>query len=746
MTYSLFDEEADTPPGAGGMARPLPAPLALERALHESELRFRQLAENIDDVLWVADPQLQSFSYVGPPFERIWGVPCEHVYRDGSAWLQQVHAEDAPALAEVIERVRITGLGFRNEYRILRPDGSQRWIFNRGFPILDPAGRVARLAGIASDITERKLAEQRIARLNRTYAVMSGINNLILRVGERRALFEGVCSVAVEVGRFHAAWIECSADARLLAQAGCPDAARVLAGASRPPAPDAAVFCQDLAHETSLPPHAGCDALGSWACLPVRADGQAVARLCLVAAEPGAFDADERRLLAELAGDISFALDHMHKAERLHYLARFDALTGLANSTLFHERLPRLIEAAQRSGHKLAVLVLDIERFKRINDTLGRHAGDQVLQALAQRLRRDLPEALLARVGADRFAIVFDQARQDADIARELEERLHAWLDEPAQVGGTELRIACKLGIALHPDDGSEADALFSHAEAALKRAKATGDRYVFYAEQMSERIAEQLALENKLRRAIEREEFALHYQPKVDAATRRLVGVEALIRWASPELGLVSPAQFVPLLEETGLILEVGAWALRRAVLDQRAWREQGLPVPRVAVNVSAIQLRKPDFVETVRAALQGEQRCELDIEITESLVMQDIEANIAKLGALRALGSEVAIDDFGTGYSSLAYLAKLPVQALKIDRSFVNAMVHDPAVMTLVASVLSMAQAMRLKVVAEGVETEEQAQVLQRLGCDQLQGYLVSRPLPPEQLQAKLRELSPG
>ena len=306
---------------------------------------------------------------------------------------------------------------------------------------------------------------------------------------------------------------------------------------------------------------------------------------------------------------------------------------------------------------------------------------------------------------------------------------------------GTELRVSAKAGIALFPNDGADADALFQNAEAALKKAKATGERYLFHTQQMTERIGEKLALENKLRQALEKEEFVLHYQPKVDTATRRIDSVEALIRWQSPELGLVPPMQFIPLLEETGLILEVGAWALGRAVVDHRTWTEQGLPAPRVSVNVSAVQLRQRDFVATVEEAIRaGSIPPGIDLEITESLVMEDIEANMKKLEEVRLLGVSIAIDDFGTGYSSLGYLAKLPVHSLKIDRSFIITMLKDPAIMTLVSTIISMAHSLRLKVVAEGVDAEEQAKALDRLGCDQLQGYLFSKPVPFDDMTALL------
>jgi EAL domain-containing protein (putative c-di-GMP-specific phosphodiesterase class I) len=296
--------------------------------------------------------------------------------------------------------------------------------------------------------------------------------------------------------------------------------------------------------------------------------------------------------------------------------------------------------------------------------------------------------------------------------------------------------------LALFPEDGAHPDVLCMHAEAALKRAAAIGERYVFYRQEMSERVAGKLSLENKLRRAIEREEFVLHYQPKVDVDSRRLTGLEALIRWNSPERGLVPPMQFIPLLEETGMILEVGSWALRRAVLDQRLWAAEGVRAPRIAVNVSSIQLRQRNFVAQVREAIgAGAGAPLIDFEITETYIMEDIEVNIDKLRQLRGLGIGIAIDDFGTGYSSLAYLAKLPAQVLKIDSSFIARMLVDDDAMALVQTILSIATSLRLTTVAEGVESEEQADMLGLLRCAEMQGYFISKPLPREEITPFIR-----
>ena len=436
--------------------------------------------------------------------------------------------------------------------------------------------------------------------------------------------------------------------------------------------------------------------------------------------------------------------EQLQKDERLVYLAAHDPLTGLANDTLLRERLRQEIAIARAGGQRLALVMMDIERFKGINDALGREAGDEVLRELARRLRAAAGgEACVARVGPNHFAFLVPGAKGESDVLRAAEAVSACCFGPVFVVAGEQLRLSARMGIALHPADGAEAELLFRNAEAAVRKAKAGGERALFYNHLMTEAVAEKLALENQLRQALENDEFVLHYQPKVDLDTRRVLGLEALIRWNSPRLGLVPPARFIPLMEETGLILEVGPWALRQAAADRRRWVDAGQPAPRIAVNVSAVQVRRPDFVATVQAALaRGARDPGIDIELTESLVMEDVESSIGKLQALRALGVEIAIDDFGTGYSSLAYLTRLPVQTLKIDRSFVATMLDQRDGLTLVSSMISLAHALRLKIVAEGVETEEQARTLHLLRCDQMQGYLFSRPLPFEAVSALLVE----
>ncbi|MBI1942476.1 MAG: GGDEF domain-containing response regulator [Betaproteobacteria bacterium] len=428
------------------------------------------------------------------------------------------------------------------------------------------------------------------------------------------------------------------------------------------------------------------------------------------------------------------------RQRQLDNLELYDPLTGLANRSLLLERVHRSIQAAAQAGAKFPLLLADLERFRTVNESLGRRAGDALLRQAAARLARAVGRNEAGRTGPDQFAAVLPAVPGRSAAARRVQALLRECFAEPFVVDGVEIGAAARAGVALYPNDGADAETLLKHAEAALRKGKDSGEHVVFYARSLTTRTAHTLTLENKLRRALRNAEFVLHYQPKVDTETRRIAGVEALIRWQSPELGLVPPMHFIPLMEETGMILKAGAWALRQAAADHARWRAMGLPAPRVAVNVSPIQLRSRDFVAMIGEALGASPQAGLDLEVTESLVMQDIEGNMRKLREVRALGMSVAIDDFGTGHSSLAYLAKLPVQSLKIDRSFVSTMLADAAHMTLVQMIISLARSLKLTVIAEGVESEDQARMLRLLRCDELQGFLFSRPLPFGEMSALL------
>jgi PAS domain S-box-containing protein/diguanylate cyclase (GGDEF)-like protein len=743
-----------------GIVRDITERKKAQQALAESESLKGAILESSLDGLITIDHQGNIVEF-NPAAEAMFGISRERALGKSMA-----EAIVPPRLRDAHHRgfahYLATGegpiLGKRLELEAIRADGTEFPIELAITAIKSQSGTL--FTGFIRDITARKESEAKIHHLNRIYAVLSGINALIVRVRDRNELFQGACRIAIEAGQFPMAWIGIvdRETKRVKPVAWGGEAEKFLASAplsmsessaagrgmsGRAVKEKKAVIANDIQNDPRAQMREQCKerGIGSLVMLPLIVQGEGIGLLALYAKEVGFFDDEEMKLLLELAGDVSFALDHIEKEEKLDYLAYYDSLTGLANRSLFHDRLMQYVSAAQSDRSTLAVVVVDVDRFKTINDTLGRQAGDELLRQIAERIERHAGPVRMARISADRFAVVRSGVSSESEVARLIEEWLAECFGPPYLVSGTELRVSAKAGIALFPGDGADADALFQNAEAALKKAKATGDRYLFHTQQMTERIGEKLALENKLRQALEKEQFVLHYQPQVDTVTRRIESVEALIRWQSPELGLVPPLQFIPLLEETGLILEVGAWALRRAVLDHRTWMERGLPAPRIAVNVSPIQLRKRDFVASVEEAMRlGAVPPGIDLEITESLVMEDIEANMKKLEAMRLLGVSIAIDDFGTGYSSLAYLAKLPVHSLKIDRSFIITMVKDAAIMTLVSTIISLAHSFGLKVVAEGVDAEEQAEVLKRLGCDGMQGYLFSKPVSFDEMTVLL------
>src|SRR5467141_122030 len=728
----------------------------------EAGLRRAQVMAKLGHVITGADGAFESWSETLPP---LIGVEPSQMPKSTREWLEMLHPDDRERLRSASVEAAVKGSRADLEYRLRRPDGAWMHIRQVIEPLPGITAEPQRWFSTLQDVTEEKEAETRIIRLNRVHAVLSGINAAIVRIRDRQELFDEACRIAIDHGNFRMAWIGLvdreamlvkpvawhGTDAEYihLMPLGLVDTephGRGLAG--RAVRERIAITIDDMTQDPRilLRKEALERGFRSLVMLPLMIAEESVGVLALYAGEVGFFDEEEMKLLRELAGDISFALEHIDKAEKLDYLAYYDQLTGLANRTLFYERVEQLLAAAAPEERKIALVILDVERFKTINDSLGRQEGDALLKQIAERMSQNDDGSLrIARISADHFAVVGRVAQSEDEVARRVERRMQRVFGPPFRIGDTELRINAKAGIALFPNDGSDPDTLFRNAESALKRAKSQGERYLFYTAQMTERVAEKLALENKLRRALERDEFILHYQPKVDLERRSIVGVEALIRWQSPELGLVPPLQFIPLLEETGLIQQVGSWALRRASLDHRSWAEQGLKAPRVAVNVSSIQMQQRNFVEVIEHAIMDRLTpTAIDLEITESLIMEDIQGNIAKLNAVRALGVNIAIDDFGTGYSSLGYLAKLPVQSLKIDRSFITAMHEDANAMTLVSTIVSLAHSLRLKVVAEGVETEEQAKILRLLKCDEMQGYLFSKPLPMAALVELLRKSS--
>jgi len=877
----------ERPSGAIVVRRDVTAEKLANESLHASELRFRQMAENIREIFWLTDWPKTQVLYVSPAYEEIWGRSCDSLYMSPGDWAAAIHPEDR----ERVHAARISAAGMESvaEYRIIRPDGAIRWIRDRSFPIFRNEGEVYRIAGLAEDITERNKSEQmfkdlleaspdamviverdgdivlvnsqavnlfgwrrdelvgrkieilmserparahpahrdgffaqpharamgmglelfglrkdgstfpaeislspmetdtgtwvmstvrditvrkeekrRLAYLNRVYAMLSGINTLIVRVPDRAELFTEACRIAVDAGGFRISLIgildrnaqtivpvaSAGKDEQLLTAikdrlSSTPIASHALI--ARAIREKHAVVSNSVQSDPQILlrlQYIEAD-VGSVAILPLTVSDETVGILVLYADESEFFQTEELNLLTELSSDIAFAIDHIEKQERLNYLAYYDGLTGLANRRLFIDRVTQHLRGAVTGGHQLALFVIDLERFKNINDTLGRVAGDALLRQVAHWLTEQAGNAgLVARVDADHFALVLPEVTRDVDVGRLLDKAAATFLNHPFRLNDVEYRIAAKVGIAIFPDDGTDADVLFKNAEAAVKKAKVSGDRYLFYAQKMTDTVAGSLGLENRLRQAVANEEFTLHYQPKVHLASGDLTGAEALLRWNDPQTGLVPPSRFIRILEDTGLIREVGSWVLRSAVAQHLKWRSAGFPAVRIAVNVSALQLRSRGFVAEIERTIGADPHAAaaLELEITESLIMEDVKHSVATLHSIGEMGVCIAIDDFGTGYSSLSYLSKLPVDALKIDRSFVVDMSTGAKGVALVSAIINLAHALKLKVVAEGVETEEQLRRLRFLDCDEMQGYLYGRPVPSEIFETQYLGRSTG
>jgi diguanylate cyclase (GGDEF)-like protein/PAS domain S-box-containing protein len=431
--------------------------------------------------------------------------------------------------------------------------------------------------------------------------------------------------------------------------------------------------------------------------------------------------------------------------ENMHYLTHYDALTGLPNRILLRDRLRQTLARADRHHQPLWVVSVDLDRFKFVNGTLGHESGDVLLKTIAERMEAAIRDVdTLARLGSDEFVLILTEDFEE-HMGVAVIQRIMAAVAKPLRINGREFFMTCSIGLAVHPSDGEDAETLLKHAAVAMDRAKERGrNNFQFYTPAMNTRALERLRLEGDLRNAVERDEFVLHYQPQVDLRTGRIVGMEALIRWKHPELGMVPPARFIGLAEETGLIVTMGSWVMRTACAQNKAWQEAGLGHLPVAVNVSALQFGQADFVQSIATVLEqtGLAPQYLEIEVTESLFMTEANHAIGILHELKALGVKLSIDDFGTGYSSLSYLKRFPIDVLKIDQSFVRDLTDHRDDAAIVVSIISLAHSLRLTVIAEGVESKEQVAYLQQQGCDQMQGYFFSRPVPAEELKQMLRE----
>lgn len=753
---------ADRAEAIVGIVRDVTERTEMSESLRLSEERQRLVIEASRAGLFDWD-QVSGRVWYSEEFAGLLGESVEGLKASFAEVAERMHPDDAGVALAVIGA---TGDGQAQlktlECRLRKTNGEYCWFQLNAKSLLDDSGRATRFVGAIHDITARKRQEERIAILSRVRAVLGEVNGAIVRVRERNALLQRSCEIAVRVGEIPLALV-CGYDGadrmRVVAADGDSELVATIrerlaawtleteqqfAGQLAAGVPMILNHSKDL-NQTPLGVELVELGYQSLAWFPLMTGGKLECVLALVTKQVGYFHKLEVALLDELVSNVAFALEHESKSQRLSHLLSHDELTNLARRELFLDRLQQRLSACDSDQPYLAVLWFDVSRFRLVNETLGRAGGDVVLREVARRLVDVVGDSgRVARLDANAFGVISAAFSDESDSAEFLTRVRLGVAGEPFDVAGTEVRLSGTAGVALFPTDGTDSETLLFRAETAGKSAKANGQPYLFYTASMNQRVAEKLALETRLRRAIEKQEFVLHFQPKVGLESGEVVGLEALIRWNDPNAGLVPPGSFIPLLEETGLILEVGRWVLHEAARQYTEWQEAGCCPPPIAVNVSTLQLAQDDFVRSIQhvmdiypAAASG-----IDLEITESVVMGDFDSNVKKLKEARVLGFGVALDDFGTGYSSLGYLRRLPVDVVKIDRSFIVQMDLSPEDMAIVSTIISLAHSLRLKVVAEGVETTKQAHLLRLLRCDEIQGFLISKPVPAASVVALLKE----
>lgn len=711
----------------------------IRRALQEAserqakqrlEQQLHDIIETSQDWIWEIDASGR-YTFCSPGVREILGQEPDYLL--GQSYLSGLHAEDRPQFDAAWRKLgpdnrRLCAWVGRWQHR----DGSWRWLERNALALYADDGQWLGVRGTDRDVTERKRQDQRIARLNRVQVMLSSINAIVFRSRTREELLQEALRVAIDTGGYACACI-------LLADAAHGTVRPLVwKGQNYNPFVDqGGRRLADQAVRTCQPAIAPDQAIVA---LPLLIDSTTIATLNLSARERGTFTGEELSLLREVAGSLAFALQYLQKEDAVQFLAYFDPLTSLARRALFCERIDRLLAQADGPAQSTTLLVLDVERLSGVNDRFGRNTGDKLLQLIAEQLKGDIDATQLAHLGAGTFGIILSDIGNSEQALHGARERIARLFDHPFTLGGQAVRVSMRSGIARCPRDGATADALLQNAEMALARAKASGEKYLHFIKDMNVEFLERLSLEQKLRQAIEERHYVLYYQPKVAVATGRIVGMEALLRWNDPNEGLVPAARFIPVLEDSGLIVDVGKWVLEQALADGARWHAAGFaPVP-IAVNVSNHQLRKRDFAETVLRIVANCPYWPIDVEITESALMADLVGGARKLNRLREAGVGIAIDDFGTGYSSLRQLSRLAVDSLKIDRSFIVGLANDPADMTIVSTIISLARAFDLTTVAEGVETHEQLKLLRLLKCHQIQGYLIAKPMPADALGSLL------
>ena len=624
----------------------------------------------------------------------------------------------------------------------------ERWLMTSKVPLRNQQGVTIGVVGISRDITDRKRAERlllgqaRLLELIATSTPLSDFfNELILMI---EAHLPGIIGsiLLLSPDRRHlltgaAPGLDGNYCAAIHGIAIGPKVGSCGTAAFR----GEPVFVSDIQSDPLWEDYADMvRPLGYRSCwsMPILSyQGQVLGTFALYSHQPGLPSAEQIDLISMAAHLAGIAIERRQSEERIQFMAHHDALTGLPNRALFDERVATALERARQTGQWVALAFLDLDNFKLINDTLGHHAGDELLRVVAGRMLACVRKSdMIVRVGGDEFIILINSLPPENGVMLARLEAIRAAIGAPVVLAGRSLQVSCSMGVVCYPEHGDSATELLANADSAMYRAKEAGrnNLQVFDA-QMAAAAHEQLRRHEELRDAVAGSQFVLHYQPQMNLKSGRIFAAESLLRWQHPERGLISPGDFIPLAEETGLIVPIGEWVLNEACRQNKAWQDAGLAPIVVSVNVSARQFKERNWVSKVAEALEdsGLEACYLELELTESLIMQDVASAVATMHELEALGVHLAIDDFGTGYSSLSALKRFPVRRLKIDRSFVQDIPGDADDRAITGAIISLAQKLQMQVIAEGVETQEQVDFLAASGCDDIQGYFFSRPVAP-------------
>ncbi|MBI5522213.1 MAG: EAL domain-containing protein [Desulfarculus sp.] len=700
--------------GMVGMLKDVTKRAAAEQALRKSQASLARAQKMAHLGNWEMDLATNQMTCSEEVF-CIYGIGGPQAPVSLRSFMLSVHPADREMVRRHLDMVPGMQGPLGLEHRIVRPDGQTRVVYQLAELVRDDKGQPKALVGAVQDITERKRSEEHMNLLARVFE--NTVEGILVTDGQ--GVIRMINRAFTTITGF------------------CPEEAigqtpRLLSSHRQGPEFYQAMW-QDLKEQ------------GHWQgeIWNRRKNGEAFPEWLTITAIK-----DPQGEVSHYVGVFHDITEIKRSEEQISFQAYHDALTGLPNRLLFNDRLGMALAHAQRQNEGLAVLFLDLDNFKNINDSLGHAMGDQLLQAVARRLVRWVrDEDTVARLGGDEFIMLLPGANTP-DYAVQVASRVLETMAEPLRVRGQEFYLTASIGITLYPHDGADAETLVAGADTAMYRAKADGrNNYKLFTPAMNQQVVRRMDLERSLRRALRQGEFVMHYQPKVELASGEVVGVEALIRWQRPGVGLVQPAEFIPVAEETGLIVPIGEWVLFTACRCAQNWRQQGFSHLRVAVNISPRQFRQRNLVQMVGRALAESglpPQC-LELEVTESVVMHSVEEAIATLSQLHGLGVQLFMDDFGRGYSSLYHLKRFPMHALKIDRSFVSDIATNPGDASIVDTIISMSRSLNLKVVAEGVETQEQLNFLKGLRCDQMQGFLFSKPLPAEELQALLKRRQP-